>query len=161
MTGSFPERAGELGGPFDAVTMNQFIEHMTDPVGALKAVRELLKPGGTLVLWTPFCDGAAARLFGSSWYALEQPRHYVLFTRRHLAHAAPKAGLRLVAAWDLSSTSTWTRSLAYRLSAGRWGKWAKGLDEKRWIHHLLFLPTLALDLLGFGDGGVAVLVRDD
>jgi 2-polyprenyl-3-methyl-5-hydroxy-6-metoxy-1,4-benzoquinol methylase len=157
VTGSFPEVADQLRGPYDAVTMNQVIEHMADPGPALRCARDLLKPGGLLVIWTPWRDGLAARIFGPYWFALEQPRHYVLFTKRHLMRMAEKSGFITAAVLDHSSTASWTRSLAYRFTSGRFSSWAKGADQKKWVHRILNVFTRVLDMLGLGDGGVAVL----
>jgi SAM-dependent methyltransferase len=41
------------GGPFDAVIAIALVEHLIDPIGALRAVRELLRPGGVAYIDTP------------------------------------------------------------------------------------------------------------
>lgn len=41
------------GGPFDAVIMMAIVEHLVDPIGALRGVRGLLRPGGLLYIDTP------------------------------------------------------------------------------------------------------------
>jgi 2-polyprenyl-3-methyl-5-hydroxy-6-metoxy-1,4-benzoquinol methylase len=38
---------------FDVVTLMDIIEHVTDPVGVLAACHRALRPGGTLVVYTP------------------------------------------------------------------------------------------------------------
>jgi SAM-dependent methyltransferase len=40
-------------GPYDAVTMFYVLEHLSDPMGALQKVSDLLAPGGTLVIRVP------------------------------------------------------------------------------------------------------------
>lgn len=42
-----------LYGSFDAVIMVALVEHLVDPVGALRRIRQLLRPGGLLYLDTP------------------------------------------------------------------------------------------------------------
>ena len=55
------ERAlGEHGSVFDVVTAIEVLEHTLDPIGELRKIRELLRPGGLLFLTTgnaaPFAD---------------------------------------------------------------------------------------------------------
>jgi SAM-dependent methyltransferase len=41
---------------FDAVLCTEVLEHVTDPVPALRELHRLLKPGGTLIVTAPFCS---------------------------------------------------------------------------------------------------------
>jgi SAM-dependent methyltransferase len=41
-------------GTFDAVTCISVLEHIIDPVQAIQSMHRLLRPGGTLILTTPF-----------------------------------------------------------------------------------------------------------
>jgi ubiquinone/menaquinone biosynthesis C-methylase UbiE len=40
---------------FDAVMCIEVLEHLPDPIGALRELTRILKPGGTLILTAPFC----------------------------------------------------------------------------------------------------------
>ncbi len=155
-TGHFPDAARGLEGGYDLVTMNQVIEHFTDPVSALAAARDLLAPGGRLVLWTPWRTGLCARVFRTYWFALEQPRHYVLFSPRDLQRAVNIAGLRTI--WTLahSSTASWTRSLVYSATGGPREALARRIDASRLVHRLLYWPLRLLDWWGLGDAGILV-----
>lgn len=51
--GALPDQLPEGLGPTDLVTMLDVLEHIEDDVGALRAVRELLRPNGLLVLTVP------------------------------------------------------------------------------------------------------------
>ncbi len=48
-----PQPPPALRAPFRLVLMNHIIEHLRHPVRALKSVRALVEPGGSLVLETP------------------------------------------------------------------------------------------------------------
>ena len=83
----------------DVVTMWHVLEHMPSPVGALQVVRELLKPGGLLVLGVPNIESAEARVFGRRWFSLDAPRHVCHFgphTARQTIEAAGLVAERIV-----------------------------------------------------------------
>ena len=73
--GLFPESiSAEIGGKlFDAITMFQVLEHLSDPVGFLKSAGRLLNPGGLLIIGVP--DGAGPVRFFSSALTDIPPHH--------------------------------------------------------------------------------------
>ena len=77
---------------YDVVTMNHVIEHMHDPVDALRACRRGLRPGGSLWIATPNVGSLGHRVFGTAWYGLDPPRHIAVFSRTGLASALSEAG---------------------------------------------------------------------
>jgi 2-polyprenyl-3-methyl-5-hydroxy-6-metoxy-1,4-benzoquinol methylase len=77
--------------PFDAIVSFEVLEHVPDPVPQLRGIRDLLKPGGILVLSVPNLDDP---------YCLKQqiapampPVHINFFNRRSLGRAIREAGL--------------------------------------------------------------------
>ena len=78
-------------GSFDALTMNHVIEHLHDPIEALRICHDLLSPGRVLWIATPNLGSRGHDLFGRDWVGLDPPRHLVLFTRSSLARAVAKA----------------------------------------------------------------------
>jgi SAM-dependent methyltransferase len=80
---------------FDVVTMWHVLEHVPSPLSTLRAVRELLKPGGALHLVCPLSDSLTARWTGPAWYGLDVPRHLTHFTRGTLRRHLVKAGFDL------------------------------------------------------------------
>jgi 2-polyprenyl-3-methyl-5-hydroxy-6-metoxy-1,4-benzoquinol methylase len=78
---------------FDVVTLDQVVEHAVDPVSLLCGIRQVLKPGGRLVLSTPNAAGWGARVFGPHWIHWHAPYHLQFFTRASMARAAADAGL--------------------------------------------------------------------
>lgn len=77
---------------FDVITICHVIEHVYDPVGTLRQLHALLKPGGMLWLETPNLASLGSRRFGSDWRGLEPPRHLVLFNPSSLRQALATAG---------------------------------------------------------------------
>ena len=84
-------------GAFDVVTMWEVIEHVRDPRAVLAEVRRILGPRGTLVLSTPDCRSAAARLAGRRWLGWRKvPEHLWFFDRVNLDRLLVQAGFRPV-----------------------------------------------------------------
>jgi SAM-dependent methyltransferase len=96
VTGTFED--AELRGPAcDAIVFSAVLEHIADPVGALRRARTALAPGGLIaVLHLPLLDSPQARLFGPRWLALDLPRHLTHFERATFAATAAAAGLRII-----------------------------------------------------------------
>ncbi len=46
----------ELDGSFDAILCSEVLEHVPDPVSAIKELGRLTKPGGVLLITAPFCS---------------------------------------------------------------------------------------------------------
>jgi len=82
-------------GFFDYVTMDQVIEHVTDPRSTLSGVARILKPGGTAILSTPNASGWGAKLFGRRWINWHAPYHVQFFSVRSMRIAAKQAGLEV------------------------------------------------------------------
>lgn len=79
---------------FDAITMHHVIEHVFDPVGLLREIHRLLKPGGRLVAVTPNVNSWGHERFRENWRGLEPPRHVRIFSRHALASATAAAGFQ-------------------------------------------------------------------
>ena len=77
-------------GSFDVVTAIEVIEHTIDPVGELVRIRELLRPGGLLLLTTG--NAAPYRKNLSEWRYVVPDVHISFFEPKSLAVALDKAG---------------------------------------------------------------------
>jgi SAM-dependent methyltransferase len=72
---------------FDAIAMNNVIEHLENPVRTLGECARLLRKGGELVIVTPNVESLGHRVFGRAWRGLEHPRHFFLFSMSTLKAA--------------------------------------------------------------------------
>lgn len=82
---------------YDVVTMWDVIEHVSDPLGQLRKVRRILKPGGLAVVHTMDLDSTFAKIMGSRWPWLME-MHVYYFTPRTLGRMAEVAGLKVLKA---------------------------------------------------------------
>jgi len=69
---------------FDLIVMYHVIEHLPDPVDAVKQAFDLLREGGRLVLGTPDFDSGCARRFGNQYRMLHDPTHISLFSNESM-----------------------------------------------------------------------------
>jgi 2-polyprenyl-3-methyl-5-hydroxy-6-metoxy-1,4-benzoquinol methylase len=79
---------------FDLVTMWDVLEHLPDPVAALRAARGLLAPGGRLIVETQNVASLAARALGRRWQHYKHAEHLHHFHAGTLERAYREAGLR-------------------------------------------------------------------
>lgn len=91
-------------GYFDCVTLDQVIEHVTDPVKTLRGIEQVLKPGGLAILSTPNASGLGCRLFGRYWINWHTPYHLQFFSLRSMKVAAERAGLVLESSRTITSS---------------------------------------------------------
>lgn len=80
---------------FDVVSMQDCLEHFTDPVAALAKTRVALRPGGALLAVTPDVGSWVASWQGRRWVSLKFPEHVVLFSEATLRRALETAGFRV------------------------------------------------------------------
>ncbi len=80
---------------FSAITMVELIEHLPDPLFALRECHRLLRKGGVLLIQTANMAGLQAKLQGSD-YAYFMPGHLSYFSKSNLAGALTRAGFSRV-----------------------------------------------------------------
>jgi SAM-dependent methyltransferase len=83
-------------GFFDAITLSHVIEHLHDPLAALRHCWRVLKPGGLLWIETPNIDSVGYEIYGRHWRGLEAPRHLVLFNTSALRSSLERVGFERI-----------------------------------------------------------------
>lgn len=102
-----------ISGPFDLVMLNHAFEHMPDPLATLKRIREVLAPGGHVMIRIPVAGSWAWEHYGTSWVQLDAPRHFHLHTDRSMRKLTEAAGLDWVTSINDSSAFQFTGSETY------------------------------------------------
>jgi SAM-dependent methyltransferase len=83
-------------GSFAAITMFHVLEHLYNPRAYLAAARELLAPGGRLIVQVPNAASWQSRLLGGAWNGLDVPRHLFNFRDSDLRELMASAGFEVV-----------------------------------------------------------------
>lgn len=162
-------------GSFDFITLDQVVEHATDPRALLRGVAQTLKPRGTAVLTTPNASSIAARLLGRSWLHWHVPYHLQFFTPRSMRIAAESAGLEVVGRRTVTPSAwlhyQWLHLFSLPLPGEPSAFWVPGAAPRffyRRVYRLLalihrlqlnHLGARLLDALSLGDNQVFFLRR--
>jgi SAM-dependent methyltransferase len=80
---------------FDAAVFHHSLEHVAEPLPALRVVHGALRPGGTVAIAVPNFDSPQRRRLGADWWALDVPRHRFHFTPDALRRALDATGFEL------------------------------------------------------------------
>jgi SAM-dependent methyltransferase len=80
---------------FDVVFCHHVIEHVPDPVRAVKQLHRVLMPGGKLIIGTPDFDSGAARRYGPKYRLLHDPTHVSLFSNDSMHRFLRDHGFRI------------------------------------------------------------------
>ena len=109
-------------GQFDVVTMWQSLEHVHQPLELLKHARDLLAPGGRLVVAVPNVESGPFRWFGAAWFCLELPRHLTHFSPKTLRRMVKAAGFRVECTRMLRNSDWLCRSARLARDRGHRGR---------------------------------------
>jgi SAM-dependent methyltransferase len=77
---------------FDVVLLSHVLEHIHRPKEFLTKCRNLLKPGGRLVISTPNVNSFGHKIYRRYWRPLEVPRHIIIYTPRAIENILREIG---------------------------------------------------------------------
>jgi 2-polyprenyl-3-methyl-5-hydroxy-6-metoxy-1,4-benzoquinol methylase len=152
---------------FDAITLNNVIEHLYDPLGCLEKSRNLLRDGGQLTVITPNIESFGHSHFKQYWRGLETPRHLFLFSPKTLKAIAEKAGFKEIKSFTIISIKEIIKPGMYKASEKIEASYksksvltsAQGSIKKRkFTNNLLALQKLFLSINNKDLGEFAVLL---
>jgi SAM-dependent methyltransferase len=129
------ESAPDPEQPYDLVVGWMVLEHLHDPVAALRRLHSWTRPEGRMVLSVPNASCWSFKLFKSNWYDLHLPNHLFHFTPRTLQRLLAQAGWELQTIHYQQNFATPIASLGY------------------WLAERQVLADFASSLIGFPTGG--------
>ncbi|HUP49873.1 MAG TPA: bifunctional glycosyltransferase/class I SAM-dependent methyltransferase [Thermoanaerobaculia bacterium] len=136
------------GPPFDAVVSFHVFENMADPHDALSRIKELLKPGGTLLLTTFDTEGLLYLLTERKRMAQNFRTHLILYSRSAIIELLEHSGFEIDAIGpDFEYRD---HKLLRHIVAGRW-PWLAPLVK-------IILKVLPDPLLA-GTGSIRILAK--
>jgi SAM-dependent methyltransferase len=107
---------------FDAITMLQVLEHLADPRQTLQRVRELLRPGGVLLVEVPNIDCWPVKLLGRRHRHFAK-HHFTFFGLKTLSALLRDCG------YEVISHSYPARHISVRLLEFGLRSWHPGLNR--------------------------------
>lgn len=81
----------------DVVSLFQVLEHLRDPLAALRDARACLRPNGLIIIETWDRSSLVARFLGRYWHQITPPSVLWLLDRKSLTLALERAGFRPLA----------------------------------------------------------------
>ena len=140
---------------FDLIVFSHSLEHIPEPLAALREAVGALAPRGRLALALPNWRCWQRHLFGGRWFHLDLPRHLQHFSPRALQVAADLLGLEVVEIGTNSTVISGAYSIHYLLA----GRWTPGW--KLWLAYGLgavtFPPMALINRLAGADCCYALL----
>jgi len=85
-------------GQFDAVVMDDVIEHLENPLADVREVWRILKCGGVFFIHTPNAASPWRHLMGKHWIHLKPDEHLFYFTPGTITQLLEKAGFQVLSA---------------------------------------------------------------
>lgn len=77
---------------YNGAVLSHVLEHLADPDATLRATRERLRVGGSLVVFVPNAASGEARLFRGRWHGWEPARHRWHYTATTLKRVLSDSG---------------------------------------------------------------------
>jgi len=89
---------------FDAITLNQVLEHLPNPLENLKIYHRKLVTNGIMIVEVPNIDSLGIKLLKDKWYFIKNPEHISYFSEDTLILMLEKAGFEIIKAEFLGAT---------------------------------------------------------
>lgn len=136
--GTFPEHPFEAES-FDIVILKHTLEHMPEPLSVLRAVEEILCPGGLAAVEFPNFNSLMRRIKGREWRGLQPSQHIWQLSESSVKSMLKSAGLiPILTARD---------SIDYGRGSGSLSAWL-ALRSVLWAAHLMRMDDNVMVIAG-------------
>jgi SAM-dependent methyltransferase len=123
---------------FDIVRINHTIEHISEPLGTLKEVYRIIKPGGKVIIEVPNFDSVGRKLLKDKWAGIDAPRHYFEFSPVTLKRMLVLSGFQPL------SIAKWHGMYCRKLSLEWVNKYWKSVGVNEQKRRIKFIQLSAL-----------------
>lgn len=133
---------------FDAVSMDDFIEHITDPHRMIEAVYRAVKTGGVVAITTPNTQSFLARISGRRWVSYKIPEHVVYYNPQTLSQLLEDHGFsieKIISAGQYVTLGFLMSRLKklFGLSGGS----SVGVESGRFRRRTLYIPSGSMTII--------------
>lgn len=143
----------EHQGSYKLIYALHVLEHVHDPYEFLGQVHRLLGENGLCVIAMPNPASLAFHFYRQFWYALDAPRHLVLYSPEAFHRIAEESGLYVYHSYSDSTTEQFLGSEQYLR-----GKTRAEFDDIRGSRYYLAAGlTALLNRIGYGDSRIYFL----
>jgi len=104
----------QFDGSFDLITFHHSLEHMVEQIKVLARAKQLLKPGGIILVRIPTVSSEAFERYQEHWFQIDAPRHYYLHSHQSIKLTAAEAGLSVTSLWCDSAPMQFILSEQYK-----------------------------------------------
>lgn len=135
---------------YDAIVAWMVLEHLPDPVSALKRLRQAGKKDCFLAISIPDAGSWEFKIFGTRWYALHLPNHLFHFDRKSIAMVLAASGWKMTKAVWHRNPNNLLQSLRYLCEDRGWnrsGMYLKDIIDGRRHRRLRAVLGLVLGAL--------------
>jgi SAM-dependent methyltransferase len=87
---------GQMSQRFDLIMMHHALEHMADPLAAMRKAHDLLNDDKFLLVRIPVMGNYGWKKYGEYWAGLDAPRHLFIPSEKGMRILAEKSGFELV-----------------------------------------------------------------
>jgi SAM-dependent methyltransferase len=107
------------------------LEHVSDLNGRMKQIKDLLKPGGTLIIAVPNCNSRDAEIYSEFWAAYDLPRHLYHFTESDIKLLVDNYGFKVVKTLPMRFDAFYVSLLSEKYKSGKM-RWLPALWNGFW-----------------------------
>jgi 2-polyprenyl-3-methyl-5-hydroxy-6-metoxy-1,4-benzoquinol methylase len=130
---------------YDLIVGWMVLEHLHDPILALRKLNYSIKPNGWLVVSVPNAGALEFRLFKEAWYGLQLPTHLYHYTPKTLRVMLERSGWKVEKIYHQRILYNLFPSVGYLLAdLGLKNSFTNKLIEfpkKGWIKHYFLYPV--------------------
>lgn len=138
---------------YDVIVLNHTLEHIKDPIQAIKDIYKLLRPNGIVCIESPNFASIEAMISQSRWRYLYPTEHYSQFTPQSLKTLLIQNG------FTVESTRTYAAGFDFASLFAELRRCIRELDWKRLLVYIIEFPLSVVEILTGTGAAVQCIAR--